>query len=90
MVILERQDRDMIGYLLLDFGSYFELQFKGGLFRGTLDQIMAYAQFEMDFDHTEIRLAHREMEKHGHDGAQFGMFKSFMWTFKRNKLTKVS
>lgn len=90
MIVKNDFNEKMSGYLLLDCGSYFELHFKGGLFRGTLDQIMAYAQFNMDFCHTEIRLAHNEMRKRGDDGAQFGIFKTFMWTFKQKRETLVS
>jgi hypothetical protein len=81
MVILENANKDLVGYKLLDCGSHFELHFKGGYFRGNWQQVKTYAMFQFDFDEYELHLGMREMLKHGHNGAEYGILCTFMWTF---------
>lgn len=69
------------GYKLIDFGSHWEFHSYKGVKKGNFKQICTYAVVEFGFSPNEFEIAVQEMEKYFHNGAEFGMFKRFMWTF---------
>ncbi len=84
--------RDLVyrsGYDLFDFGTYWELRFNHGIFRGSLKQVCIYAVQQHDFDMYELELGVMEMEKDFCDAATFGIFKRFMFPFDSSE-NKVS
>lgn len=81
--MFQKYERDMVGYKLYDFGSHYELHFRSGIYRGNLKQVTTYAVIEHGFDVNEIEIGILEMDKHFHNGAEYGMYKRFMWTFDK-------
>ena len=69
------------GYQLINVGPYWELHSASGVFRGNLKKVCTYAVLNLGFLFKELEAAVDEMEKHFHDGAEFGIYKSFMFTF---------
>lgn len=74
-------EKDMSGYKLFDFGSWYELHSKFGVYRGTLRQVSVYAVIELGFEVSEIEIGVLEMEKHFHDAAEYGIMKKFIYSF---------
>ena len=72
----------ILGYKLLNLGSHWELKSPRGTFRGDLKKVCAYAVNTLGFQFQELNLAVNEMEKQFHDGSEFGMYKSFIFTFE--------
>ncbi len=81
--MFQRIDIDKVGYQLYDFGSHWELHCRKGIFRGNLKQVCTYAVMEHGFSMKELEMGVLEMEKHFHNGAEYGIFKRFMWSFDR-------
>jgi hypothetical protein len=73
------------GYKLLDLTTHYELHWRKGVFRGDLKKITTYAVLELGFETDEIELAVLEMNKHFHNGSEFGMMRRFMFTFETNE-----
>lgn len=69
------------GYRLLDKGSgLWLIQAPDGNYSGTLKQVCLFAVHEYGFDIAELEFGVMEMEKKWHNAAEYGMFKSFMFT----------
>ncbi len=73
------------GYQLFSLGPKWELHTPSGIVSGTLHQICNYAVLRLGFKITEIEFAVIEMEKQFHDAAEFGIYKSFIFTFDRSE-----
>ena len=79
------------GYQLLNLGSHWEFKTPSGIMTGGLKQICTYAVISLGFQFKELEMAVEEMEKQFHDGAEFGIYKSFMFTFdKTEKFGKIN
>jgi hypothetical protein len=77
--MVEKTTIDMVGYKLFDFGQTWEFHFSHGIFRGSLDEVVRYAVLRHDFSVSELEIGVVEIEKGFHDGAEFGIYKSFMF-----------
>lgn len=74
----------MSGYKLFkDENGNYKLVSSTGTFKGTATQVMNHAVLELGFDKEEIELGMAEMAKRLHNAAEYGMFKSFMWSYDR-------
>ena len=73
------------GYSLFFLGSCWELHSPSGVFSGTLKKVCAYAVTELGFPFKELEIAVEEMEKHLHNGAEFGIYQHFMFTFDKKE-----
>lgn len=73
------------GYQLLNLGSHWELHGPSGVFRGDLKKICTFAVVELGFPFKELEIAVDEMEKQFHDGAEFGIYRHFMFTFDKEE-----
>jgi hypothetical protein len=73
-----------IGYKLLDIGPHWELHSSTGVYRGSLEMVRSYAVLRLGFLVEDIDIAVREMDKNFHDGAEFGIYKRFIFTFERS------
>ena len=70
------------GYKLFDKGNgVWQLQTPTGIFTGNLKQVCTYAVLKLDFKMSELEIGVMEMEKHFHNAAEYGIFKSFMWSY---------
>jgi hypothetical protein len=86
---MKNLERELTGYKLYDLGSLYELHSSRGIFRGSLAQVSTYAVLKLGFNIKEIELGVLEMERNFHDGAEYGVRKSFMFTFdKEGKYAK--
>lgn len=56
----------------------------GDIYRGTFYKVARYAAAKLNFSLEEIELAAVEMTKIGHNGAHFGAFKRFIYTFNKD------
>ena len=78
------------GYQLLNLGSHWELHSPSGVFKGDLKKICTYAVVKLGFPFKELEIAVDEMEKRfneGHNAAEFGIYKSFVFTFRIKRET---
>lgn len=58
------------------------LHVKGGnIYNGTFKKLIKYAIVKLGFEMEEIELAIGEMLNKGHNGAHFGMYKTFIFSF---------
>jgi hypothetical protein len=73
------------GYQLFNLGSHWELHSSTGVFKGDLKKVCTYAVIQLGFPFRELEVAVEYMEKELHDGAEFGIYKSFMFTFDRRE-----
>lgn len=74
----------MSGYKLLkDESGNYKLVSSNGTFKGNANQVINHAVLELGFDKSEIELGMEEMTKRFHNAAEYGMFKSFMWSYDR-------
>lgn len=74
----------MSGYKLLkDESGNYKIVSSNGTFKGTATQVMNHAVLELGFDKEEIELGMAEMTKRLHNAAEYGMFKSFMWSYNK-------
>lgn len=72
---------DMSGYKLLkDESGNYKLVSSKGTFKGNATQVINHAVLELGFDKSEIELGMQEMSKRLHNAAEYGIFKSFMWS----------
>jgi hypothetical protein len=55
---------------------------RNGAFQGSLPEVMSYCQHYLEFETKELDVALDEMIKRKHDGAHFGIRKSFIYTFR--------
>lgn len=78
-------ESDYSGYQLLDLGNKYALKSARGIFEGSLKQVCTYAVLELGFTVEELEIGVMEMEKHFHNGAEYGVFKRFMWTFDKEE-----
>lgn len=70
------------GYKLFDRGNgKYSIQTPKGIFTGSLKQVCTFSVIELGFQIKEIEIGVMEMEKHFHNAAEYGIFKSFMWTY---------
>ena len=73
------------GYNLYFLGSNWELHSPTGIFTGNLKSVCTYAVNVLGFQFKELDLAVNEMEKQFHNAAEFGIYKSFIFTFERGE-----
>lgn len=78
------------GYQLINLGSYWEFHSPTGIFSGDLKKVCTYAVHNLGFRFKELEVAVDEMEQRFHNGAEFGVFKSFMFTFEEEKAAKFT
>lgn len=78
-------ESEKTGYQLFDLGNKYQLRSARGIYTGTLKQVTTYAVLELGFSVDEIELGVLEMEKQFHNGAEYGIFKRFMWTFDKEE-----
>jgi len=72
------------GYDLYEVGDLWFLHVKGGsVFSGTFYKVARHAISVLGFKATEIEEAIGEMTKNGHNGAHFGMYKGFIFSFNK-------
>ena len=89
--MLAKDNVDRIGYKLFDCGTHWEMHFKRGVYSGNLKQVCTFAVHELGFTMYELEIGVVEMEKAFADGAEFGIFKRFMYPIDRKlQSTKVS
>ena len=79
--MFQRLEQELTGYKLFDYGSWYELHSSHGVFRGNLHQVRTYAVMELGFKFKEIDYGVLAMEENFHNGAEFGVRKSFLYTF---------
>jgi hypothetical protein len=68
------------GYQLVDLGPLWEIHSPRGIYKGSFRQVCTYAALELGFSLDEFDVAVQEMEKHFHNCAEFGIYKSFLYT----------
>jgi hypothetical protein len=73
------------GYQLLNLGSHWEFHGPTGIFKGDLKKICTYAVVRLGFHFKELEIAVDEMEKNFHNGAEFGIYQSFIFTFEKEQ-----
>lgn len=56
-----------------------------GAYEGSFRQIMAYLYVELGFKHEELDFGIQEMCRNDHDGMHFGIYKCFIYSFKREQ-----
>lgn len=78
------------GYKLFNLGSHWELHSSGGIYKGSFELVRAHALFKLGFEEEDIEIAVGEMHKNFHNGAEFGIYKRFIFTFERNFGAKTS
>lgn len=72
------------GYKLFDLGSHWEFHSSTRVFRGKFEDVRFYAVFDLGFNHLDIDLAVDQMKERHHEGAEFGIYKHFLFTFERD------
>lgn len=74
------------GYDLYEIGlDEWIIDVKGGsLFAGSFKQVVKHAVLNMGFEFSEIEAAIHEMTKKKHNGAHFGMRRTFIFTFQKD------
>jgi hypothetical protein len=75
------------GYQLLNLGSHWELHSPTGVFKGDLKKICTYAVIKLGFPFKELEIAVDQMEKSFHNGAEFGIYQHFIFTFDQKRET---
>lgn len=55
----------------------------GPIYAGSFKKVIKHAVVRMGFDLQELELAVSEMVKNGHNGAHFGMYKGFIYSFQK-------
>ena len=55
----------------------------GPMFVGTLKKVGVHAVTKMGFKLEQIEIAVNDMNQRGHNGAHFGMYKDFIFSFKK-------
>lgn len=76
---------DAKGYQLYDLGDEWQIKSSRKTFTGTMKQVCTYAVLELGFSMEDLEIAILEMHKEFHNAAEFGMFKSFMYTFDKEE-----
>jgi hypothetical protein len=71
------------GYKLIDVGSFWEFHSAKGIYRGNFKQVCTFAVVQFGFSLDEFEIAVQEMERHFQNGAEFGVHKTFMFTFDK-------
>jgi hypothetical protein len=71
------------GYQLIDIGPYWELHSPRGIYRGNFKKVCTYAALALGMSLDEIDVAIQEMEKQFHNGAEFGINRTFLFTFDK-------
>jgi hypothetical protein len=82
-----------LGYDLYEVSdNCWAIHIKGGkLFIGTFKEVVTACVTKLGFELEEFEFATKEMIDKGHNGAHFGMYRSFMFTFQREfKYDKAS
>ena len=70
------------GYKLYDRGNgLWQMQTPNGIFSGSLRMVCKYAVLRLGFQIKELEIGVIEMEKHFHNAAEYGIYKSFMWSY---------
>jgi hypothetical protein len=70
------------GYKLYDRSNgLWQMQTPNGIFSGSLRMVCKYAVLRLDFHINELEIGVLEMEKHFHNAAEYGIYKSFMWSY---------
>ena len=73
---------DFSGYKLLHNGNgIYKLISSHGAFTGNANEVATHAVLEHGFSKEEIDLGMSVMSKRFHNAAEFGIFKSFMWSY---------
>ncbi len=55
----------------------------GDIFAGSFKKVIIHAITRLGFSMEEIEISVTEMLKYGHNGAHFGTYKSFIYTFQK-------
>jgi len=70
------------GYKLIDKGNgLWQLKMPRGTYTGSWDQVVNYSVIVEEFEKKELDLGKKEMWERFHDAAEYGIFKSFMWSY---------
>lgn len=78
--------KDLSGFKLLrDSSGNYKLVSSRGTFKGTAQEVMRHAIVEHGFTQEELDFGMQAMAGSSHDGAEFGMFRMFMWSFKQGE-----
>lgn len=56
----------------------------GAIYTGTFKKVIKYAVTKMGFKLEEFDIAVKEMVKYNHNGAHFGMYRGFIYTFQKD------
>lgn len=74
------------GYTLLEVEKdiWFFNVVDGESFGGTLKEVVLFAIFKHQVKFSDIELAIQDMIKEGHNAAHFGMWKSFIYSYKHD------
>lgn len=71
-------------YRLYDLGDKWQIHSSDfGAMEGSFRQIVSYMAIELGLSYDEIELAVVDMCKRGNNGAEFGVFKKFIFSFNR-------
>lgn len=80
--MFESKQSGLSGYKLIDNGNgIWKMLTPSGQFTGSLKDVCRFAVHRHGFSMKEIEVGVLEMEKHFHNAAEYGMFKSFMWSY---------
>ena len=84
--MFEPMQRDVVGYQLYDLaeGGWMIVHSRG-FFTGNMKQVCTYAVLELGFEINELEYAILEMHKEFHNAAEFGMYRSFLYTFDKEE-----
>ena len=77
---------DSKGYQLYDLGHDWQIKSSRKTFTGTLKQVCTYAVLELGFSMNELEVAIMEMHKEFHNAAEFGMYRTFIYTFDKEEI----
>lgn len=80
-----------VGYKLFDMGNgSYRMVTPKGHFTGSLRQVCTFSVIELGFEIKELEIGVLEMEKHFHNAAEYGIFKSFMWSYDHNSMSNFN
>jgi hypothetical protein len=73
------------GFTLHDFGNGWGIQWSKGIYHGSLQEVIKYCVIELDIPFKELEYGVMVMEREFHNAAEYGIFKSFMWSYDRKE-----
>jgi hypothetical protein len=81
---------DFSGYKLINKGDgLYKLVSSHGSFVGTASQVTTYAVLEHGFSRDEIEFGIQEMNAGCHNAAEYGIFKSFMFSYDYSEIRAI-